>query len=207
MAIDDLLDEHEQGERVRAWLRKNLPGILAGLIVGIAAIWGLRQWQERGLARQQEAHAAYSQAIARLQAGEEDAGAALAGQEGLYASLGALQLAKAQVEAGKPEDAIATLRGIKADSALQPVVRQRLAQLLVATGKPQEALDVLGEDADAVALELRGDALVAAGKAEQARAEYERALAGLDAEAPARRRVELKLQEAGGQLPETAGSI
>ena len=74
-------------------------------------------------------------------------------------------------------------------------------------GKPQEALDVLGEDADAVALELRGDALVAAGKAEQARAEYQRALAGLDAEAPARRRVELKLQEAGGQLPETAGSI
>ena len=42
MAIDDLLDEHEQGERVRTWLRKNALGILGGLARGIAAIYGWR---------------------------------------------------------------------------------------------------------------------------------------------------------------------
>ena len=44
MAIDDLLDEHEQGERVRTWLRKNALGILGGLALGIAAIYGWRAW-------------------------------------------------------------------------------------------------------------------------------------------------------------------
>ncbi|KAF1699734.1 YfgM family protein [Pseudoxanthomonas suwonensis] len=207
MALDDLLDEHEQGERVRAWLRRNLPGIIAGLALGVGAIYGMQKWQEHRHGRQQAAHAAYATAIARLEAGAEDPGAALSGQEGVYATLGALHVAKAQVEAGKPEDAIATLRGIKADPALEPVVQQRLAQLLVATGKAQEAIDLLDGQSDTAALELRGDAFMATGKQEQARAEYDRALAALDVQAPARRRVELKLQEAGGDLPEPAGSI
>jgi len=206
MAIDDLLDEHEQGERVRAWLRKNLPGIIAGLALGLAGIWGMRQWQERNLGAQQQAHAAYTQALAKVEAGEEDPGAALAGHEGVYATLGALHVAKAQVEAGKTEDAITTLRGIKAEPELEPVVKQRLAQLLAATGKADEAVKLLEGDDSGLGLELRADALVAAGKPGEARAQYQRALEVLDAEAPARRRIELKLQDAGGDLPEVAES-
>ena len=53
MAIDDLLDEHEQGERVRTWLRKNALGILGGLALGIAAIYGWRAWESHQ-ARQME---------------------------------------------------------------------------------------------------------------------------------------------------------
>lgn len=207
MAIDDLLDEHEQGERVRAWLRRNLPGIIAGLALGLGAIYGIQKWQEHRHGQQQAAHAAYADALARLDAGEADAGAALSGQEGVYATLGSLRVAKAQVEAGKPEDAISTLRGIKAEPLLQPVVNQRLAQLLVATGKPQDAISLLQGQDDTAALELLGDAYMADGKQEQARERYDSALAALDVAAPARRRVELKLQEAGGDVPEPAESI
>ncbi len=205
MAIDDLLDEHEQGERVRAWLRNNALGILGGLALGIAAIYGWQWWGRHQAEQQQQAHASYAEAMKQLEAGQtEKAGELLAGQEGTYATLAALRVAKAQVEAGKIEEAITTLRGIHADPALQAVVDERLAQLYTAAGKPDEALKQLDGDTGSTALELRGDALLAAGKRDEARDAYAEALTGTDVASPARRRIELKLQETGGQVPEPA---
>ena len=63
MAIDDLLDEHEQGERVRTWLRKNALGILGGLALGIAAIYGWRAWESHQARQMERAHTAYAQAL------------------------------------------------------------------------------------------------------------------------------------------------
>ena len=162
MAIDELLDEHEQGERVRSWLRQNALGIIGGLALGIAAIYGWRWWGTHQAQQQYEAHGAYAKAVEQLEAGQVDqAGALLAGQKGVYATLAALRVAKAQVEAGKTEEALATLRGIQAEPGLKSVVDERIAQLLNATGKPGEALDLLAGDAGSIALELRGDALFA----------------------------------------------
>jgi len=45
MAIDDLLDEHEQSERVRIWLRKNGASILGGVAIAIGAIAGWQWYQ------------------------------------------------------------------------------------------------------------------------------------------------------------------
>lgn len=208
MAIDDLLDEHEQGERVRTWLRENALGIIGGLALGIAAIYGWQWWGRHQAQQQEQAHGAYAQAVEQLEAGQLDkAGSLLAGQKGTYATLAALRVAKAQVEAGKPEEALATLRGIQADPTLQAVVNERIAQLLNATGKPEEALKQLAGDTGSTAQELRGDALFASGKQEEAREAYTQALTGTDVASPARRRVELKLQEAGGQVPAPAEAI
>jgi len=208
MAIDDLLDEHEQGERVRSWLRSNAVVMLSGVVLGLGAIYGIRYWNENQVQQKHAAHAAYERALKQAEAGTGDsAAAAFKGQEGTYATLAALRVAKAQVVAGKNDEAIATLRAVKADPALKAVVDQRLAQLLTSTGKSDEALKLLEGATDSAAQELRGDALVAAGKREEAKAEYGKALASLDIVAPARRRVELKLQDAGGQLPEPAESI
>ena len=69
----------------------------------------------------------------------------------------------------KPDEAIATLRGIQVDPSLREVVDERLAQLFNATGKPEEALKLLEGDAGSTALELRGDALLASGNCDQAR--------------------------------------
>ena len=38
MAIDDLLNEHEQSERVRGWIRSNAIGIIGGVVLGLGAI-------------------------------------------------------------------------------------------------------------------------------------------------------------------------
>ena len=205
MAIDELLDEHEQGERVRTWLRNNALGILGGLALGIAAIYGWRLWEGHQAQQRAQAHSTYAEAIKQLEAGQVDqAGTLLAGQEGTYATLAALRVAKAQVEAGKPDEAIATLRGIQADPSLRVVVDERLAQLFNATGKPEEALKLLEDDSGSAALELRGDALLTSGKRDEAREAYAQALTGTDVASPARRRIELKLQEVGGQVPDPA---
>src|SRR3546814_17905953 len=47
MAIDDLLDEPEQSERVLAWLRSNAAGPIGGVILGLALILGWPWWARR----------------------------------------------------------------------------------------------------------------------------------------------------------------
>lgn len=213
MAIDDLLDEHEQSERVRGWLRNNGGGLVGGIVLGLALIGGWQWWQQR----QQDARIAASErfgALTRhletkdLKRAQPEA-AALVKDGGPYAVLAALQLAKAQVDAGQRDAAIATLRTVQAsDDAIAVVVRTRLARLLVDAGKAQEALDLLGGNPEAAAaIEARGDALFALGKREEARAAYAQALAKLDVGAPVRRLVELKLNEAGGSAPRPEAKI
>ena len=205
MAIDDLLDEHEQGEKVRTWLRENALGLIGGVVLGLALIGGWQWWQKQRHSAQVQTGEHYQAAVDAIEAGKlAPAKSSLAAlPQGAYSTLGALSLAKAQLAAGRRDDAIATLRASHpADPALAAITSQRLALLLIDAGKAGEALKQLpAEDNDAQTLELRGDAHYALGHLEQARAAYAQALAKMDATAPARRLVELKLSEVGGTPP------
>ena len=185
MAIDDLLDEHEQSERVRSWLRKNGASILGGVAIAIGAIAGWQWYQKDQGGKLASANVEYQKALVGLQQNKlDDAAKAVkaleAGPSSIYGDLAALQLAKAQVDAGKNEEALATLRAVKVESDLQRVVDQRVARLLVATGKSDEAIKLLGSATDSSSLEIHGDALMAQGKRDDARAQYEKALKSLD---------------------------
>lgn len=205
MAIDDLLDEHEQGERVRGWLRENGSGLLTGILLGLALILGWQWWtQQRAHARLQ-AGDDYQAAVDALQAKKPDVARShlSALPEGAYGTLGALALANSQLDAGKRDDAIATLRAVKADDPeLAGVVRQRLARLLIDAGKPKDAIALLAGDKDApMAAAIRGDAYVALGQLPEARTAYGKALSALAVGSQLRNLVELKLTDAGGTLP------
>ncbi|MGJ4801729.1 YfgM family protein [Luteimonas sp. SDU82] len=208
MALDELLDEHEQGERVRNWLKQNSFGLIGGLALGLALIWGGRWWLQEAHDKRVALGESYSAFSASLEAGDrEKAGeqtASLAGTA--YAPLAALDLAKAQLEAGQRDEAIATLRGATSEEpALTAVIQHRLARLLIDAGKGDEALALLADAQDPAALETRGDARHAKGEVDQARQDYEQALRKLDPAAPQRRLLELKLTQAGGS-PETTGT-
>jgi len=207
MAIDDLLDEHEQGEKVRTWLRENALGLIGGVVLGLALIGGWQWWQKQRHTAQVETGQRYDAGVNDIQAGKLQAAKSGLAKlpAGAYATLGALSLAKAQMAAGHRDDAIATLRASHpTDSALAAITAQRLALLLIDAGKADEALKQLpAEDTDAQTLELRGDAHYALGHLEQARAAYAQALTTMDATAPARRLVELKLSEVGGTPPKS----
>lgn len=207
MAIDDLLDEHEQSERVRTWLRNNGAGLIGGVALGLAVIFGWQWWQKEQARKNEQAHLEYQTAVEGLSGDPAKAKAAVAklkaGGDRIYADLAGLQLAKMQADAGKRDDAIATLRGLAPDASLRPLVNLRLARLLTDAGKPEEALKLLGQADDPAALEVRGDALLASGKRDEARDAYGKALTGLDVAAPQRRLVELKLTDAGGTPPKS----
>ncbi|MCL1633599.1 tetratricopeptide repeat protein [Luteimonas sp. SX5] len=201
MAIDDLLNEHEQSERVRSWLQKNALGLFGGVALGLGLIWGWQWWQKSHHENRVAAGETYASAIKALETDPAKAKTAVAalppGSE--YAALASLQLAKTQVDADQRDAAIATLRGIKTeDAAVASVARERLARLLTDGGKPQEALKLLGAPQSAGAWEAKGDAHKALSQLDQARAAYAKALAQLDAGSPDRRLLELKLTDAGG---------
>ncbi len=209
MAIDDLLDEHEQGERVRTWLRKNGAGIFGGIVLGIGAIAGWQWWQKEQVGKLAEANARYeavsrSLQSAKLDEAAKEVAALEGGKAGIYADLASLELAKAQVEAGKNEDAIKTLQALKTEGEFKALIDQRIARLLIETGKPQEALNLLGTVDDSAGLEVRGDALLALAKRDQARELYSQSLAKLDVAAPQRRLLETKLMDAGGTVADPA---
>lgn len=201
MALDDLLDEHEQGERVRSWLRANGAGLIGGVVLGLALIGGWQWWQKQREASRALAGERYEAMLKSLEAGDiAKAKSQLpAFEDSVYATLAALDLAKAQVDAGQRDAAIATLRAVRTtDPALSAVSRQRLARLLLDAGKHGEALQLLAGSDDAAALEVRGDAELAAGRREAARAHYRQALTKLDVASPQRQLLELKLSEVGG---------
>lgn len=209
MAIDDLLDEHEQGERVRTWLRQNGAGIFGGVVLGIGAIAGWQWWQKDQVNKLAEANAQYDAVTRSLQSSDLDEAAkqvtALeSGKAGIYADLAGLELAKAQVEAGKAEDAIKTLQALKAEGEFKMLIDQRIARLLIETGKPADALVLLGNAGDSAGLEIRGDALIAQDKRDEARELYRQSLGRLDVAAPQRRLLETKLADAGGTVADSA---
>jgi predicted negative regulator of RcsB-dependent stress response len=107
-----------------------------------------------------------------------------------YAQYGSLFVAKVAVESGKLDDAAAELQAIvdkPVDETLAELARQRLARVLAAQDKVEEALKLLEGDADQAYLasreELKGDLLVQLGRNEDAYAAYVKAKGALAEEA------------------------
>jgi predicted negative regulator of RcsB-dependent stress response len=100
-----------------------------------------------------------------------------------YAALGALAMARIYVEQDNLDEAEKKLRWAM-DNAneqeLKEVSRLRLAQVLVAMEKYDDALSLLGSELPAAYVslveELRGDAFRAKGNFDEARAAYDKAL-------------------------------
>ena len=210
MAIDDLLNEHEQSERVRGWIRSNAIGLIGGVGLGLGAIFGWQWWQGQRTQAQMGVNARFAQVVEGFDAGQVPADkgreviASLGKGNPTLGTLAALQLAKAQAESGKRDDAIATLRNLRdVDADLRSIVRQRLARLLIDAGKAKEALPLLDDDKDASMLDVRGDARFALGEREQAQKDYLKALGLVDVGDPQHRMLTLKLIEAGGTPPHT----
>ena len=201
MAIDDLLDEHEQSERVLQWLRNNGAGLIGGIALGLAAIGGWKWWDGRHEQARMEMATQYQHAIDAIDAKDATADAkvkALA-EGSSYRALAALELARSQVDAKNTDAALATLQGIKTeDTAIAQIVQQRVARLLIDKKQADAALKLVADADTAAGIEVRGDAHLALGQKEQARTAYAEAMAKLDVASPHRRLLELKLTEVGG---------
>ena len=212
----EIYDSHEQGERVKGWLRENGGAILMGLVIAFGGLFGFKQWQLWQVNKSRQAFAEYQTLVDYLDRDQLDA--AVANYETLrsehsasaYVALAALQMAKARVESGQADLAVGLLEKAMRDGEPAPVrviARERLARVKLDLGEPGEALALLDAAPSTTGFEarfaeIRGDAYRALGQTEQAVAQYRMALEQAQSGVGYRPLVEMKLEALGGRAPE-----
>ena len=202
----DVLDEHEQGEVVRKWLRENAMSMVIGVGVGLLLIFGWQQWKLRGLRGQAEAAMQYQAFVDAADAKRADDASKLAETlrkdhaKSPYPVFAALRQAETAVTAGNLDDALGDLEWASKNTktpALKALADLRMAQVRLAQGNADAALGLLNAISKDVYTdlvnELRGDALAALGRNDEARNAYEQAMASMDERSPSRTLVQMKL--------------
>ncbi|HBK56481.1 MAG TPA: hypothetical protein DDZ76_09400 [Xanthomonadales bacterium] len=212
----ELDDEHETAEKVRTWLRENASTLLTGIAVGLAGIFGWNWWQDsqrehRITASTQFAALAQAAGAANLESASAlSASLAAEFSDTGYATLARLHIADMQVGTGDLAAARTELAAAAAakDPAVAGLAAIRLARLDLVAGEPQAALDRLATVPAAYAgitEQIRGDALLALERPDEARAAYREALTRLDATGgPQREILQRKLAALGESAPASA---
>jgi len=206
----DVLDEHEQGELVQKWLRENAFSIVIGVGLGLLLIFGWQQWHAHRASHRLDAATQYDVFSSNLDKKDNDAAKAVAAKlasdygDTPYAVLASMRMADSAAAHGDQDGARAALESAyqhAGNDALKTLSGLYLARAEIAQKKAQEALDLLDKlpAAGYTALrdELRGDALVALGRKDDARTAYTNALTNLDAAAPNHAFIEMKLSDLG----------
>jgi predicted negative regulator of RcsB-dependent stress response len=196
--------DEEQLEALKNWWKENGSSLITGVAIVLVVFFGARWWQDSRQATAEAASEIYDgiiQQIALVQdSGIDDA--TLAAMESsydtlrndfsdnIYSRFGALLLASVYVEQENFSQAEAELQWVldnqelgfmkSAEQEVFLIARVRLARVLIAQDRAQEALNLLSEvepgTMAATYAEVQGDAYAQLGQAEQARAAYERAI-------------------------------
>jgi predicted negative regulator of RcsB-dependent stress response len=207
----EIYDAHEQGEIVKKWLQQNGSAIVMGLVLAFGGLFGFKQWQTWQDTKGQKSYAEFELMNAQLTDGQLDS--AMDNFQILkddyantpYASLAALQMARARVESKQPELAINQYRYVMENgrpTGLKVVARERLARLLLDQGQAEEALTTIDGETDLAGnearyAETRGDILVVLGRKDEAIAAYQKALETLEEGLGDRGLLVLKLESLG----------
>lgn len=218
MAID-ILDEHEQGEVVRKWLRQYGGALFGGVLVGVAALVGIQQWQQHVVEQRAGVAQQFFALTEALDARDGDLADRLAdeirrsGARTPYAAFASFRQADAAVEAGQLDRAAEALEWVVAngkEAALQDLARLRLARVRLGQGDAEAAIAgvdrIAGATYAALASEVRGDALLALGRSAEAAAAYRAALEGDGAQFARAEVLRIKLDSLGVAGSADAGS-
>ena len=174
--MDEYMNEQEQWEFVRNWVRQNALWVVAGVALAAGGLWGWQAWQAHKEAALLAAGEQYEQLVTAFGKNDRSTVLALADKLSLehprtgYAEQGQLAAARLQVESNDLPAAQARLQQVSAataDRELALVVRLRIARLQIEQHQADAALATLaavepGAFAGRYA-EVRGDALLAKG--------------------------------------------
>ena len=214
--MDDYLTETDQWEALKRWLRENGAWMVAGVIIGVGALFGYRWWEERQTTRAHTAHARYTDVLTALSRADKARAVELADQlrrdlaDTPYADHADLVLARAHVDLGELEEATRRLRAVmdsSDDPELRLIARERLARVQLAQDRPDDALATLsGAESGAFTArfdEIRGDALLKKGDAAGALAAYRAALAAKEPGLVDTGLLQLKINDLGAGEPDS----
>ena len=207
---------HDQGEVVKKWLQDNGSAIVMGLVIAFGGLFGFKQWQGWQESNRQQSSYEYEvmgqllsqnqldEAMTNFQVLKDDHA------KSPYASMAALQMARARLELNQPDLAIGLYEFVVENGypkAMKTVARERLARVLLDQGQPEEALKLL-DGADDISgfesryAEVRGDILFSQGRNEEAIAAYQESLDQLEAGAGDRSKLVMKLESLGAEVPD-----
>lgn len=209
--MSDLYDTHEQGERVKSWLRENGSAIVMGLVLAFALMFGFKQWQAWQTGKRQQASAEYQAMISFIDASNMDA--AVPNYEVLktefpksaYTSMAAMMMAKSRLQAGQVDLAASELAYAMDNAVPAPmriIARERLARIKLSQGDTAAALELLDgapseEGFEALFAEIRGDIHLARGETDMAIRSYQLSLDSLEEGVGNRALLEIKLEALG----------
>jgi predicted negative regulator of RcsB-dependent stress response len=183
------LSEKEQLQEIRAWWSENGRFVVAGVVLGIAAIFSWNQWRSSIEENRIEASNLFEEIMVAAFNGDLEAAEVAAGElfdnyeQTVYPEQARLALARIYMDKGRDQDAADALRELIVpgdETETQMVGRLRLAKVLLYQGKPDEVIALLKDRAEsgfaARYNEVLGDAYVAEGAYAEAQAAYEAAL-------------------------------
>ena len=191
--MSEMRTEEEQIDAIKNWWKENGRSTVIGVVIAAAAVFGWRGWQDYERETAEAASSLYQTLVqqSQVQPGQvlseerRKSTAYIAKQlktdyEGSsYAQYAALWLAKHAVDKGELDQARAELEWLltqNSEVAVTQVARLRLAQVLLASGQAEAALQRIGgapeTGFEAAYYEFKGDLLLALDRADEARAAY-----------------------------------
>jgi predicted negative regulator of RcsB-dependent stress response len=219
--MSDLYDTHEQGERVKGWLRENGSAIVMGLVLAFGLMFGFKQWQAWETSKRQQASAEYQVLANYLQA--ENLDAAVPNYEVLkeqfprsaYTSMASLMMAKARLQAGQLDLAASALTHAMENAQPEPmqiIARARLARVKLSQGDTAGAMNLLdGVKSEAgfesQFAEIRGDIFLAMGESDKAIERYQYSLQQLEEGVGNRELLLMKLEALGADAESGGGEM
>lgn len=198
------LDEEEQVENLKRWLRENGLALVLAVVAGVGGYFGWSAWQGALSAKRLQASADFDALGEAIAAKDSTRSQALA--DGLIAEFAdtpyaaAAEMLRAAEAANRADYAVATqhLQWViehADDAALRDLARLRMARIHWQQDQLDQALAALPTSDTYAALvqSLRGDIEAERGNAAAAREAYATALSKLDAMDPSRELLQLKL--------------
>jgi predicted negative regulator of RcsB-dependent stress response len=208
--LDVYRSEEEQVEAIKKWWNENGKSIIAGIAIGITAIFGWRAYDNHTAQQAEAASTLYEQMIVASRKDDNENVGVYANRiiadykSSTYAVFATLMLAKLAAESGDLEKAETHLHWVldnNSQAEFEHIARLRLARVLIAGDKLDLAANtlVVSNPGEFVAHyeELRGDIFVKQGKTEQAKQAYQKALANTLATEGAQSVLQMKLDNLG----------
>ena len=201
--MSEMRTEEEQVEALKEWWKENGKSIVIAIVVALSGVFGWKTWQQNQHNAAEAASISYQNlldSVAAIQSNPADesfqtTSAHLAAQLKTeyaateYARFATLLMAKVYADQEKYAETLQELDWVLAhepSAEMRNVTLLRKARVFLVQGEAQKGLDVLkmiSHDAfTAEKNELEGDLLVASGNKAEARAAYQRAIDGSQAQ-------------------------